>query len=568
MGKKDGKADLKVIRKFALQNAVLHEGVAQAGAVIGKVLSENPKLKSLVKEISADVAKVVKEVNSLSVEDQEKELRNVAPELLEVGEKEMKKELPLLEGAGKGKVIMRFEPSPSGALHVGHAYVLGLNWLYCKKYGGKLILRISDTNPENICKEAYGLIEEDANWLTGNGVSKVFVQSQRLGIYYKYAEKLLKMGKAYVCECDSEKWRKLVWAKRGCECRELDSREQVRRWKKMFDGYAKGEAVVRVKTTLIDKNPAMRDFPAFRICEEAHELQGKKFRVWPLMNFAVAVDDIEMKVTHAIRAKDHQDNAMRQRYLFDFFGKKFPVTVFVGRINFEGMPVSCSVMNEDIRKGKYEGWDDIRLPTVQALKRRGYFKEAFLDYANSIGTSLTDKTVCKEEFFKLIDSFNKDYVEKSNRYFFVFSPQGVEIEGAPKMKIALDLHPDIRRGKRVFETDGRFYVSSLDMKGMRKGDVWRLMNLYNFSKMRDGKFEFHSKVLRKSLGAKLIHWLPVSKELVKVRVRMTDGGWVEGVAERKVGNVKEGEVVQFERVGFACCQGVEKGIKEFWFTQR
>ena len=188
-----------LILKYALQNAVRYEGKANIGAVIGKVLSEKPKLKGKIKEISKGIQEVIKKVNSMSLEEQEEKLKKLAPSLLVKKKKEKKRVLSEMEGAKKGKVVMRFEPSPSGPLHIGHAFTLSLNSEYCRKYNGKLILRIADTNPENIYEKSYHMLEEDANWVTKNNVKEVYHQSDRLDIYYKYAEELIKKGHAYVC---------------------------------------------------------------------------------------------------------------------------------------------------------------------------------------------------------------------------------------------------------------------------------------------------------------------------------------------------------------------------------
>jgi len=351
-----------LIKKYALQNAIKFNGKPSAGAVIGKILGEKPGLKKNIKEIAKKVNETIKEISSLSLEEQKILLEKEAPELLK--EKNHKKKERILPNLKNTKnLIMRFEPSPSGPLHIGHAYVLSLNSEYCRKYKGKLILRIGDTNPEKIYEPAYKLIEEDANWVTKNNISKVIIQSDRLETYYKYMEKLLELEKAYICTCNPEKYKELITKQQACPCREL---KQKGRWEEMFKGYKQGEAVARIKTDLNHKNPAMRDFPVFRINDSKHPKKGKRYRVWPLMNMAVTVDDIETKVTHVIRAKDHQDNALRQKYIYNYLKKPFPEAIFVGRINFKGMAVSCSKTRPLIDNKTYTGWDDIRLPFLKA----------------------------------------------------------------------------------------------------------------------------------------------------------------------------------------------------------
>src|SRR3989338_4169445 len=191
----------EIILKYALQNAIRFNGKANPNAVIGKIVQENPSLKSKIPEIKKSLDKIIKEIESLSVEEQIKNLSEIAPELLEEKVHEKRQGLPPLKNAIKGKVIMRFEPSPSGPLHIGHAYVLGLNSEYCRMYDGKLILRIGDTNPNNIYEPAYEMIVDDANWVTKGNISEVVIQSERMRLYYDYMERLLELEKAYICTC-------------------------------------------------------------------------------------------------------------------------------------------------------------------------------------------------------------------------------------------------------------------------------------------------------------------------------------------------------------------------------
>jgi glutamyl-tRNA synthetase len=559
------------IRKYALQNAVKFNGKANQGAVIGKLLAEDPKLKSKIKEISKDIQAVIKEISKLSIKEQEAELKKTAPELLEEKKKIEKKELAELKNARKGKVIMRFAPSPSGPMHLGHAFALSLNSEYCRKYQGQLILRIEDTNPENIYEPAYELLPDDGKWITKNNISKVVIQSDRLGYYYDYAEKLVDMGKAYVCTCDSDTFRALIFKKKACSCRGLPKKEQQLRFAKMFAEYKPGEAVLRLKTDIKDPNPAMRDFPLMRVNEHEHPRTGTKQRVWPLMNLAVFVDDVELGMTHIIRAKDHMDNAKRQEYLYKYFKKPIPETLFLGKINFEGMPMSCSKVKVLIEEGKYTGWDDIRLPFLLALKRRGYQPEAFIKYSLDVGVSQNDKTVSKEEFFKALNHFNKEIIEpKANRYFFVIDPVKIAIEDSLEQQVVLDLHPDYpKKGKRKFITKERFYIAKEDFDSIKEGELIRLMDCLNFRKQGD-KFLFDSSdyEIFKKKGKKIIHWLPVQDKLVNAELLMPDNTLVKGLAEPLVKKLKKEDICQLERVGFCRLDKKEKDKLVFWFGHR
>jgi len=557
--------DKILIRKYALQNAIKFNGKANPGAVIGKIISEKPELKSQLKELAPEINKVIADISKLSVEQQTKELETLAPELLIEKKVDHKKQVPEMKNAEIGKVIMRFEPSPSGPLHIGHAYVLGLNSEICKKYEGKLILRISDTNAENIYVPSYDLIPIDANWLTNNGIDEVAVQSDRMDLYYKYMDKLLDLDKVYVCTCDQELFKDLIKKCEPCPCRNLPKEEQILRWKKMFKGYEKGGAVARLKTDITHKNPAMRDFPIFRINDTPHPRQKKKYKVWPLMNMAVTVDDIEMGITHVIRGKDHYDNAERQKIMYGYLDIKFPETIFLGRINFEGMPVSCSKTRAGIEAGEYEDWEDIRLPFLVALRKRGYQPQAFLEYAIDVGVSLADKSVTKEDFFKTVNAHNKNIIEKSSfRYFFVWNPVKIEIKDSPDMEVKLDLHPDTHKGGRHLKAEGKFYITEQDEKEFNDNVLYRLMDCFNFRK-KGKSYHFDSLEYEKykSEGKKIMHWLPVSKDLIKVEVKLDDNSIAKGLGEHTLSKLKEGDIIQFERFGFV--RLIKKGKTKYQF---
>ncbi len=402
MNKKDL---VKKTRAYALKNAIVYSGKAQQGAVISALFNEGLK-KQDVKKYIKKISEIVKKINSLSLDEQKKEFGKLEGE---VSKRKVREGLPELPNAKKGKVVMRIAPSPSGAFHIGHAMTACISFNFVMKYGGKFYVRIEDTNPDNIYTKAYKLIEQDSKWLFNNK-AKIVIQSGRMEIYYKYAKKFIEKKAAYICTCSGDKFREYSKEKKNCPCRKLSVKENLERWENMISkkGYKPGEAVLRFKSNMKHKNPAMRDFPLARINLTLHPLQKKKYRVWPLMNLAVAVDDIEMKMTHIIRAKEHRDNSERQKMIYNVLKKKFPWTGFLGRWKFKDMELSSRKFTEGIKEGKYSGWGDERLPTIQALKKKGYKPSAFWKFSENIGLSESDKTIDKDEYFKLLNSFNKN----------------------------------------------------------------------------------------------------------------------------------------------------------------
>jgi len=544
------------IHAYALKNALEH-GKANVGKILPKLFQHGLQ-KDEISKIMPLVNQTCKKINDLSKPQQHsqyKEYEKYVP---------IKEEKPhvLPELKSTKNLIMRFEPSPSGPLHIGHAYVLALNSEYVKRYNGKLILRIGDTNPENIYTKAYDLIPKDANWLTGNKISKVLIQSSRLPLYYKYFQKLLDIEKAYICTCDPEEFKKLLSKSLPCPCRSLSQEKQKERWKLMLTKYKQGEAVARLKTDINHKNPAMRDFPLFRINTTSHPKQKKKYRVWPLMNMAVSIDDAETKVTHVIRAKDHVDNAKRQAIIHSYLGQKTPQALFVGKINFIGLPLSSTKTKEDIENKKYNGWDDIRLPTLLSLKRRGFTPESIIKYALDIGITLTDKTVPKDEFFKSIEAHNRKIIDsKSDRYSFLPDPIEIEIENAPKVKsVSVPIHPD-RPEQRTIKVS-KIYISSQDFKKF-KGKEIRLIHLYNIELSRTKhEAEYSGESIK---DTPKINWV---SSHVPTKILMPSSDFTKGIAESSIKNLKYGDVVQFERFGFAKLDKKKGATYQFWFTHK
>lgn len=394
----------KKILQLILENAVEFKGKASQKAVINKIIP-TLKDKSKISSIAKTVSKTISEINSLSLDEQVKKLKKINPSFFDPKVK-TKKEIIDLPNV-KQVFRVRSAPSASGPLHIGHALVLSINKIYRDKYKGKHILRIEDTNPEGNYKKFYKMIEKDFSWLVGKP-DEIYIQSDRISIYYKHAEKLLKAGHLYVCEEDPEKVRTKIRKGISPIGTKNSPSENLSKWKDMLSGkYDSGNAVVRVKTDSRLKNPALRDWIAFRINDSPHPKVGKKYRVWPMMNFSVAVDDHELKLTHVIRGKDHEDQTRRQQNIFKFMGWKTPEYIHLGRINFKGMNLSASEIRKGVESGKFSGYDDDSVETLASLRKRGFKPDAIIKYFYEIGPTKRDKTVEKEEVYKTLNALNR-----------------------------------------------------------------------------------------------------------------------------------------------------------------
>ena len=559
----------KLIRRFALQNAVEFNGTASPGAVVGKVLGARKELRSRAKETGSLVAKIVKDVNALSPGEQAREFEEFREETSrekakKAHEREAKKGLPPLENAEDG-VVMRFAPSPSGPLHIGHTRACILNDEYVKRYGGTFILRLEDTNPKNIELSAYDMIQEDLDWL-GVGYDKVIIQSDRMEIYYEHARRLLEMGHAYVCDCDVESWRSRKLEKKACPHRGTPAQENLGRWERMLDGtYNEGAASFVVKTDLEDPNPALRDFVGARIVEGAHPRTSDRFRVYPLYNFSVAIDDHLMDITHVLRGKDHLNNTYRQKYVYRYFDWVVPEFYHYGWVSIPNIELKTSNIKKKILDGEYTGWSDVRLGTLQALKQRGIMPGALRSYWKEVGMNPIDISFSWETLF----AYNKTLIDPvANRYFFTANPKKVKIFVDHDLEGRAPLHPDFPgRGfrhmtlKRVGVAGRSCVVVFIDerdfqiiKKKFSKSNAvkLRLKDLCNIEVDGIGVDELYGSYLGNELsliktGAPIIHWTPpgsLSCELYKA-----DGEMLGGAVEPSILHEQE-DIVQFERVGF------------------
>ena len=322
------------IRAIASFNALGHEGKAELNSVISKTISLFPEERKNLKTLMPLIKEIVDKVNSLSAEEMKAIIERDFPELLATTSKEEEKRLPDLPDVGKEGVVMRMAPSASGPLHIGHARMAILNDEYFRRYGGKLVLRIEDTNPANNEPEAYQMIQDDLHWLDVNFTDLV-IQSKRFELYYSEMKSLVEMGKAYVATSPTEEFKSRK--QQGMPIKERDEtpEENLERWDKMVSGeYAKGEAYAVVKTDLTHPNPAIRDFIAFRIVDTPHPLEGDRYRAYPMMNFSVAVDDHYNGLTHVIRGKDHTANTEKQKYIFGYRNWKLPFYLPVERVKY------------------------------------------------------------------------------------------------------------------------------------------------------------------------------------------------------------------------------------------
>jgi glutamyl-tRNA synthetase len=574
------------IRKTALLNAVSHGGKAQAGPIVGKLLGERAELRVKAKELNALIGEVLAEINALSQEEQKCIVAEKWPETQERKEKvEEEKHLPKLPNADKYKqIVTRFSPNPDCVLHLGSARAILLSHEYARMYNGKFILRFEDTDPKvkRPGLEFYYWIRKDLAWL-GCRVDEEYIQSDRIPIYYQYVERMVADGNAYICTCVPGEFRMKILQRQPCPCRNLPVEEHLTRWLRMRDGgYKEGEAVLRVKTDLEHPNPAVRDWPALRVIDSKkypHPRVGSKYYAWPLYNLAAGLDDHLLGITHIIRGKEHLTNGVRQEFMYKHLGWEYPEAIHYGRLKITGAFLSKSKIVAGVRSGEFCGWDDPRLATFAALRRRGITANAIKKMIIDVGPRPIDATLSWENLY----AYNRKILDPtSDRYFFVAEPAKLTVKGLTKTFTAkLPKYPEKpERGFREHtvaptgeEKSATFWITKKDAAGMETSKTVRLMELFNITVDRtseagvDAVFASESYEDVRKQKAQLIHWIPVGDEYPCVVVQQ-DASMVNGLAENACKELKADDVIQFERFGFVRIDSVGEDKITVYYTHK
>ena len=546
-----------LIRHVALQNALEYEGKAAVGSVIGRIMAMRDELKQHGKSVTRLVAAEVHNANEVANEDGLEAIRAIlqeeAPHLLEKREAKARREgLTPLNNATKGKVVLRFAPNPNGPLSFGHARGLVINSTYREMYDGEFILRFDDTDTKvkPPMLEAYERIQEETTWLTGRAPDRVVIASDRIETYYEHASTMLEQGHGYVCRCSAEDFKEHRIAKTNCPCRTQSVQDNITLWNMMLNGkYKPGDAVVRVKTDMTLKNPALRDWPALRIQDTTQHPHprpeiGSNYTVWPLLDFQSAVEDHLQGVTHIIRGKDLMDSTRKQTLLYEHFGWTYPETLYWGRVKVhEWGGFSTSQMRSDIEAGRYTGWDDPRLPTLDALRMRGTQAEALRSFWLELGITQKDISVPLATLY----SHNTKVVdEDAPRLSFIRHPARFILDGEYDATVKLPVHPnDNTKGVRTWTIkDGAIWLESEDLAKM---DV----RLKEFADVALHDQEARVESTERQDQRPIIHWLPdhQSREVLLTTTKQNELIHIQGRLEPHA--YPPGTVVQLERIGYA-----------------
>ena len=540
----------------ALLNAIKHEGEADVGAIMGPLMGENPAFRPHGDRVPGIVAPIVAAVNDLASSAQRERLGELAPEKLAEFEQPddsdddpLLPDLPNVEDAET--VRMRLAPNPNGPWHLGNARMCAVIGTYKALYDGWMLCRFDDTDPETKRPDldAYDAILESISYL-GFEPDEIIRASDRMDLYYDHARELIKKGGAYTCSLPAAEFSELKRVGTPSPSRSKDPDTVIEEFEAMIAGdYEPGEMVLRVKTDMDHKNPALRDWVAFRQVATPHpRAVAAQYRCWPLLDFQSGIDDHLMNITHIIRGIDLQDSAKRQQFLYDYFDWEYPEVLHWGHVQIDEYDVSMSTstIKALVESGDLEGWDDPRAPTIASLRRRGIRGEAIVNAMVDLGTSTSNVDLAMSSIY----AYNRDIIdETTDRFFFVRDGMRLPLVGDLPETATPPRHPtNEERGTRTIPIDDAVLIESDDLPD--HGDrVW-LKGLGCVRLMRDA-FELTGDSIDavREENVSVSHWVPAETSVATTLHRPE--GSESGDAEPAVATVSQDTVVQFERVGFA-----------------
>ncbi len=510
-------------------------------------------------------------------------------------------------GKNGGRVHTRFPPEPNGYLHIGHAKAICIDFGIAREFGGKCNLRMDDTNPSKEDVEYVESIQEDVRWIGFDWEDRFFYASDYFEQMYEYAVKLIKKGKAYVCDLgqDHVKDYRGTLTQPGKESpfRNRSVEENLDLFSRMRAGeFPDGSRTLRAKIDMAHPNILLRDPVMYRILHETHHRTGDKWCIYPTYDWAHGLEDSIEGITHSICTLEFEIH----RPLYDWFLDELEVTCHPQQIEFARLNISYTVMSkrkllELVQDGHVNGWDDPRLPTIAGMRRRGYPPEAIRKFCETVGVtkynSLTD--------IALLEHCVRDELNRTaRRMMAVFNPIKVVIENYPDGKTdeidAVNNPEDPAAGTRKVPFSKTVWIEQDDFKEdppkkfyrLAPGREVRLRYAYIIKcekVIKDEKTGLPVELIcsydpatrggnapdgRKIQGT--IHWVS-AEHTVKIEARLYDRLFTKenpddapegqdfksnlnpdslrisaAFAEPAAAALKPGERIQFERVGYFC----------------
>ncbi|MBQ3063837.1 MAG: glutamine--tRNA ligase/YqeY domain fusion protein [Clostridia bacterium] len=379
------------------------------------------------------------------------------------------------------KIHTRFPPEPNGYLHIGSAKAIMINVEAAQKYGGLFNLRYDDTNPTKEDTEFVDSILEDLLWLGATPTGGIFYGSDYFDKCYEYAVKLIKDGKAYVCDLSAEELRATrgTLTEKGTESpyRNRSVEENLDLFARMKAGeFPDGSKTLRAKIDMSSPNMNMRDPAIYRIVHTSHHRQGDKWCIYPLYDYAHPIQDALEGITHSLCSLEFENHRPLYEWVIDNIGfEKKPKQREFARLNITNTVMSKRYLRSLVENGMVDGWDDPRLPTICALRRRGYTPTSIFRFVREAGVSKADSLV---DISMLEHCIRDELGETAPRRIAIAKPILVEITNYPAdMEEAFDLpnHPQKPElGTRSLPFTREIYIDAADFAEVPPPKFFRL----------------------------------------------------------------------------------------------
>ncbi|MGB7947759.1 MAG: glutamine--tRNA ligase/YqeY domain fusion protein, partial [Candidatus Binatia bacterium] len=517
----------------------------------------------------------------------------------------------LKQGKNQGRVHTRFPPEPNGYLHIGHAKSICLNFGLAGEFGGLCNLRFDDTNPSKEEFEYVESIRNDVRWLGFNWDDREFYASDYFEQLYQFALRLIKMGKAYVCDLDADQLREyrgtLIEPGRNSPYRERSISENFELFERMKAGeFADGARTLRAKIDMAAPNLNLRDPVMYRILRATHHRTGDLWCIYPTYDFAHGQSDSIEGITHSLCTLEFEDHRPLYDWYLDQLGIHHPQQIEFARLNLTYTVLSKRKLLQLVQQGHVSGWDDPRMPTLAGFRRRGYTAEAIRNFCERIGVAKRNSMV---DIAMLEHSLREDLNKRAPRVMAVVRPVKVVIENYPEDRVeeldAVNNPEDPGMGTRKVAFSRELYIEQDDFredppKGffrLSPGREVRLRYAYivkcigvvkdpDTGEIREIRCSYdpETKSGSSQSGRRVkatIHWVSAAHS-VTAEVRLYDHlfvkedpeetppgmDWTANLnphsLEKLTGcriepvlmNAKAGERYQFERLGYFCVDGV------------
>ena len=509
-----------------------------------------------------------------------------------------------------GNVQTRFPPEPNGHLHVGHAKSICLNYGLASEFSGACNLRFDDTNPTTENKEYAESIRQDIEWLLGEKLSiePVFA-SNYFDQLYEWAELLIESGKAYVDDQDADSISKqrgsFTEAGMNSPFRDRTPEENLTLFRNMRLGkFAEGECVLRARISMSHENMNMRDPVLYRIRNESHFRTGNTWVVYPTYDWAHGQSDAIEGVTHSLCTLEFESH----RPLYDWFleqldipTNKRPYQTEFARLNFTHTVLSKRLLRRLVEESVVEGWDDPRMPTLSGLRKRGYPPSAIRAFCDHIGIAKTNST----HEIELLESFVRSELNQTaNRRMVVLNPLKLTITNWPKGKVeyrsASNNPNDPSQGSRMVPFSGELYIERDDFMEDPPKKFFRL-SIGREVRLRFGYYVTCNEVIKDERGNPIellctydpetsggkapdgrkvkatLHWVEASNCLDGTAItydrlfrsehpdtssdvfqdlnQTSLTRFTSAKFEPSINELEDGDVIQFERLGYFCKDG-------------